>query len=354
MDLGASVAWPERFNPDELSAVQHAMNLKLENESSFMAEYQNQPLVETGVVGDLVTAEQICQRINRHERGVAPLGTTHLSAFIDVHQNLLFWMICAWESNFTGSIIEYGAYPDPQRPYFTLRDVGRTLSNVVPNSGLEGAIYTGLERLTEKLLGQPWQRDGGTPLFVEKCLIDANWGQSTEVVYRVCRHRTHPTIVMPSHGRFVGASSKPFSEYEQRPGEKAGWNWRIPAGNAHRPVRHVIFDANFWKSFIQARLVTTIGDHGCLTLFGDDPTRHRLLADHLTGEYRVQTTGRGRTVDEWKARPEQPDNHFLDCLVGSAVGASMLGCDLIRLKNIETKKVSFSEMLRAKRANRHF
>ncbi len=49
MDEGAVVAWPARFNPDELSAVQHAMNLKLERgEAAFWAEYQNEPLPDVG------------------------------------------------------------------------------------------------------------------------------------------------------------------------------------------------------------------------------------------------------------------------------------------------------------------
>ena len=38
------IAWPERFNHDELSAIQHAMNLKLQDERAFYAEYQNEPL----------------------------------------------------------------------------------------------------------------------------------------------------------------------------------------------------------------------------------------------------------------------------------------------------------------------
>ena len=46
MDAGAVVAWPERHNPDELSAIQHAMNLKLQDEAAFFAEYQNEPLPE--------------------------------------------------------------------------------------------------------------------------------------------------------------------------------------------------------------------------------------------------------------------------------------------------------------------
>ena len=54
-----------------------------------------------------------------------------------------------------------------------------------------------------------------------------------------------------------------------------------------------------------------------------------MFADQMAGEYAIRTTGRGREVDEWKARPDQKDNHFFDCIVGSAVVASMLGCDLI-------------------------
>jgi hypothetical protein len=37
IDEGSTVAWPERFNHDELSAIQHAMNLKLQDEAAFFA-----------------------------------------------------------------------------------------------------------------------------------------------------------------------------------------------------------------------------------------------------------------------------------------------------------------------------
>ncbi|MEX0585674.1 MAG: hypothetical protein WD176_03455, partial [Pirellulales bacterium] len=43
MDAGAIEAWPERHKPDEISGLQHAMNLKLDNEAAFFAEYQNEP-----------------------------------------------------------------------------------------------------------------------------------------------------------------------------------------------------------------------------------------------------------------------------------------------------------------------
>ena len=71
-----------------------------------------------------------------------------------------------------------------------------------------------------------------------------------------------------------------------------------------------------------------MGDPGCLSLFGRDNQDHRLLADHLTAEYRVKSSAQGRTVDEWKLRATRPDNHWLDCLVGCGVAAAIQGAVL--------------------------
>jgi hypothetical protein len=78
-----------------------------------------------------------------------------------------------------------------------------------------------------------------------------------------------------------------------------------------------------------------MGDPGCLSLFGRDETAHRLLADHLTSEYRVRAAAQGRTVDEWKLRATRPDNHWLDALVGCAVAASIQGATLTCLATRE-------------------
>jgi hypothetical protein len=77
---------------------------------------------------------------------------------------------------------------------------------------------------------------------------------------------------------------------------------------------------------------------------------HRLLAEHLTSEYRVKTTGRGRTVDEWKIRIPGADNHWLDALVGCAVGASMQGAVLFGTdaKPRAIKRIKLSEIQRTK------
>jgi hypothetical protein len=72
-----------------------------------------------------------------------------------------------------------------------------------------------------------------------------------------------------------------------------------------------------------------MADKGSLSLFGQKPETHRLFAEHLTAEFRVRTEGRGRTVDEWKPRPGQSDNHWLDGIVGCSVAAAMLGARLL-------------------------
>ncbi len=336
MDEGADVAWPDRFNHDELSAIQHAMNLRLQDERAFWAEYQNEPLPEsTALDEDLLTAEQICGKVNGHERGEVPIGSSLLTMFIDVQAKALFWLIVAWEENFTGSVIDLGTEPDQKEAYFTLRDIRRTLAAAAPHAGLEGAVYAGLERLVEAKLGREWKRDDGAMVRIDRCLIDANWGQSSDVVYQFCRQSRYANVVMPSHGRYVGASSIPFSEYKRKRGDRVGLNWRIPVITGKRAVRHVVFDTNYWKSFVHARLAVPMGDPGCLSLFGRSvgssnrtAINHQLLAEHLTSEYRVKTQGRGRTVDEWKLRVDGLDNHWLDCLVGCAVAASMQGAVL--------------------------
>lgn len=328
MDVGAAIAWPERYNHDELSAVQHAMNLRLQDERAFWAEYQNEPLPEETVQDDELTADQVAGKFNRIRRGDVPVGCNHLTMFVDVQASLLFYVIAAWEDDFTGYVIDYGAYPDQNRAYFTLRDAQPTLSHVSKGAGLEGSIYAGLEEMVNRSLSREWHRDDGAGMRIERCLIDANWGSSTDVVYQFCRQSAHSAVLLPSHGRFVGASSIPFSEYKRKLGDRVGLNWRIPNVQGKRAVRHAVFDTNYWKSFIHTRLAVAMGDRGCLSLFGDSAATHRHFAEQVTAEYRVKTEGRGRTVDEWKLRAAAIDNHWLDCLVGCAVAASIQGAIL--------------------------
>jgi phage terminase large subunit GpA-like protein len=328
MDVGAVAAWPQRYNEDELSAIQHAMNLKHDRgDSAFFAEYQNEPVIEAQGE-EMLSADEVAAKLNGYQRGEIPVGASHLTMFIDVQQKALFWMVCAWEENFTGYVVDYGTWPDQKRPYFALADMRMTIARTAPGAGLEGQIFAALERLTTERLSAAWRREDGAEMRIDRCLIDANWGQSTDVVYQFCRQSPFAAVLLPSHGKYVGASSIPFSEYKKKRGDRVGLHWRIPNTSGKRQVRHALIDTNYWKSFVHARLAVAMGDPGCLSLFGRDEESHRLVADHLTAEYRVRTLAQERMVDEWKLRATRPDNHWLDGLVGCAVAASIQGAGL--------------------------
>ena len=335
MDRGARVAWRHRFNPDELSAVQNAMNIKLLDEHAFWAEYQNEPLPEASIGSPTLTADQIAAKLNNRDRASLPEECDHLVAFVDVQGEMLFYVVLGVAADFTGWVVDYGTEPEQHEPYFTLRGAKRVLSDrhKGKNPGLEAVLYDGLTTLTDRLLAREWRRDDGVAMRIERQLIDANWGQSTNSVYLFCRQSPHAALLMPSHGRFVGATSTPMSEYRRKRGDRLGLNWRIPSVRGKHTVRHVLYDTNWWKSFVHQRLGTEMGDPGCWSLFGRDPKAHRLLADHLTAEVPVRTEAKGRVVDQWELARPGLDNHWLDCVVGAAVAASMAGASLFGMES---------------------
>ena len=348
MDEGAVVSWEARYNHDEISALQHAMNLKLQDETAFQSEYQNDPLPEDVEGDELMSVDEIAGKVNGLAHCRVPIACDKITMFIDVQKALLFYVVIAWSDDFTGAVIDYGAWPDQHRRQFSLADANPTIQTEFPKAGFEGALYAALDALTKDYLGREWEREDGAVLKIEKALIDANWGQSTDIIYQFCRQNVHAGVLLPSHGRYVGASSKPMTEYRKQPGDRVGLNWMMPNVAGKRAIRHVIYDANFWKSFIHARLAVPLGDKGSLSLYGRIPGVHQLFAEHLTAEYRVKTQGRGRWVDEWKLKPERSDNHWLDCAAGCAVCASMLGATLPELgtaRSAPRAKIKLSDRL---------
>jgi hypothetical protein len=326
MDAGAVVAWPERHNDDELSGLQHAMNLRIDDETTFLAEYQNEPQSPAADDLSMLTAGQIAEKTNGMAPGQVPLWANHLTMFVDVHDNLLFWAVCAWSSTFRGAVVSYGTCPEQQLTNFTLRKATPTLAEVAPpGSGREASIRAGLDSLISGLVGQEWKKEGGQVARIEKCLIDC--GYERDLVFDICRHHVQANVLLPSRGVGLGARKAPMAEWAPREGERQGWNW-VLAPTRNRAGRYVRFDTHHWKSFVHARLAVQLGDTGCLSLFGHQSADHRLFAEHLVAESAQLVTADGRTVAEWSMRPGISENHWLDCVVGNAVAASICGAAL--------------------------
>jgi hypothetical protein len=333
MDAGCEVSWGHCYDPStEESAVQHAYNILIDDgEEVFASECQNEPL-SRDVEGQqpTLTAGEIAEKVNGMGRGAVPLSASRVVAFIDVQKTALFWGVCGFGDGFIGNVLDYGIWPEQRRSYVALKEIRNTIQKVTKRASLEEAIYAGLDALTNELMGRDWKRDDGAVLKLERILPDANWGESTDVIYQFCRQSPHSAVLTPSHGMYVGAkSTRPFNAYRPKPGDRVGLNWRMPGVQGRRQVRYVLFDTNFWKSFVHKRLATAEGGRGALALFGDEPKDHQMFADHLTSEYPIEVEARGRKVVEWVLKPGRPDNHFLDCLVGCHVAASMQGVGLI-------------------------
>jgi hypothetical protein len=318
MDAGSRVAWPERKHDDELTAIQHAWNLRIDRgESAFQAEYQNAPLADD-ISSEKLDKRALAARALTLSRGTVPLSHQTLTAFIDVQDKLLYWLVASWGDSFGGHVVAYGTYPDQASTFFEAKNAKKTLALSAKGAGFEAALSAGLESLTQILLGKDWMREDGVAMRVRQVLVDANWGQSTETVRTFCRRSTFAAMLLPSHGKGIGASGGSLTEKKGR-GEKIGLNWVMRQTATNQ--RYGVYDTNFWKTFSAARLRLAMGDPEAITLHAGE---HDMLIEHLTSEYPVRTEARGRVVDEWKL-DNRRENHWWDCLVGSAVAASIAG-----------------------------
>ncbi len=198
MDEGARIAWVQRFNYDEASAIQHAMNLKLQDEAAFWAEYQNEPKAEELKKLDLSAAD-VAKKTNGFEKGMIPPDTTILTMFADIQENMLFYVVIAWTEQFTGYIVEYGTVPDQKTRWFTLRETKAILKGLAPGAGLEGSITAGLKWLETNVISRGWPGTEGKAYRIDRCIVDANWGQSTDIVYAFCHRSLCGAILLPSH-----------------------------------------------------------------------------------------------------------------------------------------------------------
>lgn len=330
LDAGADAAWPERKEADEVSATQHAMNLLFKRgEEAFWSEYQNEPIDETEKWPFRLNADEIAAKCNGLGQGVVPKAANWVTAYVDVHERLLYYVAAAWEPEFGGAVIDYGTYPRQPTSYFAQTTAPVSMADRHPGLTEDAWILRGLGAVTAELLSRQYKREDGAELRIGRLLIDARWGQKTELVKQFCRrHPQGGSIVVPAMGIGIGPTRKTFLEYRPEPGAVIGLHWRLATQAGGDRVLSI--DTNWWKTFAAERLSMPMGTPGGWELFGRDAKAHALFADHQVAEVPKtivhKETGRERTI--WELRMERPDNHYWDCLCGAAAAASMLGASI--------------------------
>ena len=332
MDAGAIVAWPENFSPDEISGVEHAMRLFFSRGDTFWQEYQSEAKEEATLMNGAVyvPAKEIERRgLGGHERGLVPENCTHVTASIDVQDHILWWLVTAYEPDFTSYVVDYGSYPDQRMKNFTMAELTTPLEALEDQERrplypgpIESRLKGAITDLVDHIARHDWMRADGVQLQVSKLVVDANY--QTELVYPTLRASDHRRILLPSHGTGITAKMRPLNYGKPAKGELRGPGWKIPP-RTRRKLRHVLIDTNFIKSFIHRRLDAPAGSPGALTLFKGEPADHEMIASHLTAEFPVRVRSAKQECDEWQERPGRPDNHWLDCLGMAIVGALTQG-----------------------------
>src|SRR4029077_824651 len=100
MNEGSRVAWPARYEPGELSALQHIFNLRADiGEDMFQAEYMNSP-VDRAKEADALDPVAIASRCSGFDRYISPPECEVATAFIDCGQ-LLWYMVCGWAEDYS-------------------------------------------------------------------------------------------------------------------------------------------------------------------------------------------------------------------------------------------------------------
>lgn len=333
MDEGVIVSRPSSFDsrklPDgsrlQVSAIQRYYDHVADfGEDSALSELQGTPRDDSDTVLGLRSSD-VAQRLTKLARGTVGKNCQQITAYIDVHARLLYYVVSAWDSQFGGGPIDYGTYPQQPIAYFAQATAPVAMADVHPGTSQEAWLTAGLTAVVDRLLGIEYQREDGASMRIGMMLIDAKWGDTTELVKRFCRrHPSYGTRLFPAMGVGLGPTRKRLADYRPEPGARVGPFWReAPAADR---CRVVTIDANAVKSFAAARLLLPPGSAGAWELFGDSPHSHTLFADHCTAEEpkTVMVKGTNHEYTVWTLRPNR-DNHYWDCLCGTAVAASMLG-----------------------------
>lgn len=324
MDEGAKPGWLHRYDEDEHSAIQNAMNLKIDKPLAFASEYQNDPEADALAAGAKeLSAEAIAGRYSGLERWIVPQECGTITTFVDPSATVLWYLTAAWNERFGGSIIDYGCWPQQNRRHFAQADARPSLDHKYPGKDDGERVYAGLQDLVPELLGRRYFQDvTGGELKCGRLLIDAGW--VTDAVYQYIR-ALNSAVVLPSKGVGRSRTSRGIAGWKVNPGEVRGHHWRRTISETKRG-QMIQFDPDAWKSYAYDLLTKPLGGPAVLTIHGTKGSDHGLLSEHLSAEYSEPDISFGTWYDRWtKLPPGNRDNHWWDCLVGAAVGASVSG-----------------------------
>jgi hypothetical protein len=341
MHKGAVVGWQERYDKSkEVSALQHAYNLRYRDEAAFASEYQNEPISSNASLPFDLNADLLAKRVVPGlKRSDCPDDVEHLVASIDVQKHVIYYAVVGFTGTSKGYVVEYGTYPDQRRNYFGKSSLTTTIQDAAGTDDLEGALRHALDQLTLDL----FTRDFGNQ-NVEKVTVDARWGESTEIIRRWCKQNIYRSQIHPSMGMYIGANSRPWQKLKRSATDTRGIHCKlqVPTNGGRKEL---LLDTNWWKTTVARRLTCAAGSSKSLVVYEDSPSKHRMFSEHMSSEVPKISTGKtGNTVTEWSM--SRNDNDWLDCVVYAHALASTLGVPFVEERKKHSSSKNFSKASR--------
>lgn len=275
-----------------------------------------------------LTATQVRSRTAEWFEGILPADTAQLTMGIDIGKHTCWWFLVAFRSTGELHVPEYGAL---------------TVPDTKSDEAAELAVLQTLRDFRDQQIEKGWQIDG-TDQFLVPQQVWIDQGYLTDAVCRFVNEsgRLRRNRYRPVAGRgrsMIKVSPYSHPKIKDSVTREIGNNWYAQI-NRERKVVQGFFNADYWKLWLQRRLVTKPGAPGSMTLwqprskFND----HGRLSRHLTNErfVRYEKPGKG-LVEEWEKKGQ---NHWLDaaamaCAAGDKAGYRLVSFDALESPTYE-------------------
>lgn len=335
MDADAVVDWMYRYEPKHLSAIQWAMEKFIQKPESFHSEYQQKPFTprEAGLRS---TSKMISAKLSGLPQFVIPKSCVAVTCGVDVHKEILFFVVTAWEADMTGYVIDYGTWPDQKKSFFYQASPPRPLRLNYTGLGYDedGILEAGIEAVLHFLRERNYVMQVGDrmePRQLDKILVDGGWG--AQRVWRAIRRAGLGAIANVSRGRDDGPSSVPIASIPvRRSVDQAvrliGQDWfQEPPTKLECPVINI--GVNAWWTAVHKGFAAGPGTRGGIQIYGDRRSQpsHELFASHLGESHypEIKPTKHGQNITVWEQFPHRPEDHYGDAMIYAACAASVTG-----------------------------
>jgi hypothetical protein len=336
MDTGAAMYWNDRYREDEneISGIQHMMNLYYENSHVFWSEYQNEPQSEGTNVFRMAPRHHVEDLCVEDIEGIIPNNTMVVVGHIDIHKNIHFATASAFADDLTMRKCWHGTFPNQGRLHFEQRNPPVP----IPSEDHDAPIIDWLVEAINFLGRAEWTKQNNVKLRTTVITIDFRWG--SEYVLNAIANTDFGGLCLPYLGMPIMPDNLPIKEFTCKPGDSKGDYWYLDTNNEYLlPIIKV--DVNAMKEKLHTMLLLNPGKVGAVSFCGG-PERtaqsihwNALLIDHLFSKDPVVKEGKRflGTKTCFVDKDGKPDDHYFDSLVANLVMADVYGCRAVKRPN---------------------